>query len=76
MGPVPRLELGYHLDALMNRYDSIHVLQRIDDEVEWRVQIYGERTDTFDIEQPRLNGMGPTSKVYQYRPVYPSGECR
>ena len=76
MGPVPRLELGYHLDALMNRYDSIHVLQRIDDEVEWRVQVYGERTDTFDIEQPRLNGMGQTSKVYQYRPVYPPGERR
>ena len=76
MGPVPRLELGYHLDALMNRYDSIHVLQRIDDEVEWRVQIYGERTDTFDIEQPRLSGMGPTRKVYQYRPIYPPGECR
>ena len=73
MGPVPRLELGYHVDALMNRYDSIHVLQRIDDEVEWRVQIYGERTDTFDIVQPRLEGMGPTRKVYQYRPVYPPG---
>ena len=74
MGRAPRLELGYRLDGLMNSYNSIHVLLRINDDVEWRVQIYGARTDIYDIEQPRLEGMGPNRKVYQYRPVRVSRE--
>ena len=69
MGPAPRLELGYRLDALMSRYDSIHILLRVGKHVDWRVQIYGERTDIFDTEQLQLDGMGPSRKVYQYRPV-------
>ena len=69
MDRAPRLELGYRLDPLMNGYDSIHVLLRNDDEVEWRVQIYGARTDVYDIQQPSLNGMGPGRNVYQYRLV-------
>ncbi len=69
MDRAPRLELGYRLDPLMNGYDSIHVLLRNEDEVEWRVQIYGARTDVYDIQQPSLNGMGPGRTVYQYRPV-------
>ena len=70
MAPAPRLELGYRLDDLMSGYDSIHVLLRVGKSVDWRVQIYGERTDTFDIEQTRLDGRGPNRKVYQYRPVH------
>ena len=69
MEPFPKLELGYHLDALMNGYRGIHLLQRCDKIVDWRAQIYGARTDTFNIEQPRLGGMGGSRKIYQYRPV-------
>ena len=69
MEPLPKLELGYHLDALMNGYRSIHLLQRVDKIVDWREQIYGARTDAFDIEQPRLDGVGGNRKIYRYRPV-------
>ena len=72
IGPTPRLELGYRLDDLMSRYDSIHILLRVGTRVDWRVQVYGERTDAFDIEQPRLDGMGPSRKIYQYRPAHVS----
>ena len=69
MGRAPRLELGYRLDALMSGYDSIHFLLRVGNRVDWRVQIYGERTDTFGITQQSLSGMGTDHKVYEYRPV-------
>ena len=74
MDPAPRLELGYRLNGLMSGYDSIHILLRVGKRVDWRVQIYGDRTDIFDIEQLRLDGMGPNRKVYQYRPVRLPGE--
>ena len=69
MEPLPKLELGYNLDALMNGYDGIHLLQRFDKIVDWREQIYGVRTNAFDIEQPRLDGVGESRKIYRYRPV-------
>ena len=69
IGPLPTLELGYHLDALMNGYRGIHLLQRFDKFVDWRQQIYGVPTDAFDIEQPRLDGLGGSRKIYRYRPV-------
>ena len=69
MEPLPRLELGYHLDALMNGYRGIHLLQRFDQMVDWRVQIYGARTDTYDVEQRRLDGTGRSRPVYRYQPV-------
>ena len=69
MEPLPKLELGYHLDALMNGYRGIHLLQRFDKTVDWREQIYGARTDAFDIEQPRLDGVAGIRKRYRYRPV-------
>ena len=69
MDRAPRLELGYRLDPLMNGYDSIHLLLRNGDEVEWRVQIYGARTDVYDTQQTSLNGMVPNRNVFQYRPV-------
>lgn len=45
MEPLPRLELGYHLDALMNGYRGLHLLQRFGKMVDRRVQVYGARTD-------------------------------
>ncbi len=69
IGPLPTLELGYHLDALMNGYRGIHLLQRFEKVVDWRQQIYGVQTDAFDTEQPRLHGLGGSRKVYRYRPI-------
>ena len=69
MEPLPRLELGYHLDALMNGYRGIHLLQRFGKMVDWRVQVYGVRTDTYDVEQRRLDGTGTSRPVYRYQPV-------
>ena len=69
MEPLPKLELGYHLDPLMNSYIGLHLLQRIGNSVDWRIQIYGIPTDTFEIQEPRLDGLGETRQSYQYRPV-------
>ena len=69
MEPLPRLELGYHLDALMIGYHGIHLLQRFDQVVDWRVQIFGARTDTYDVEQRRLDGTAGSHPVYRYQPV-------
>ncbi len=69
MEPLPKLELGYHLDPLMNGYRGIHILQRFEKIVDWREQICGVRTDAFDIVQPRLDGLGGSRKIYRYRPV-------
>ena len=43
------------------------MLQRVGRDVEWRIQRYGARTDTFtfDIAQPRLDSMGETRKIDQ-----------
>ena len=69
MAPAPRLELGYRLNELMSDCDSAHVLLRIGKQIDWRIQIYGQRTDTYDFEQPQLPDMGPSRKRYVYRPV-------
>ncbi len=67
--PAPRLELGYRLDAVMSGYDNIHILLRVESEIDWRIQIYGARTDTFDVGQLGLDGIETHRTHYAYRPV-------
>ena len=66
---VPRLELGYRLDGVMASVRSVHILLRLKNEVVWRAQVYGERTDAYDIQAISFDDALPAPKVYEYRPV-------